>query len=136
MAKRSRLLGVGCFDERLRGPEDDHLWVVLARVTDVYFVPEVVALYGQRNGSLTNDDQPPGRSGIAAFTLLKNDPEFRSYKNLIQKKLAFYFEQNIYYHRIRGETWPAIRAAMGALLCSPLEPRAYKNLIAAMAAVR
>lgn len=130
MVKKSRLLSVGGFDERLRGPEDHHLWVRLAKATDLCFVPEVIALYRLRKDSLSHMEQPPG-DGIAAYTLLRKDPQFRPYEHLIRKKLAFYFEQNVYYHRVRGETWSAVRSAVGALRCAPTVMRGYKNLFAA-----
>ncbi len=52
LVKKALLERVGGFDERLKGPEDFHLWVRLAQAADFYFVPMVVARYRQHEKSL------------------------------------------------------------------------------------
>jgi glycosyltransferase involved in cell wall biosynthesis len=133
IAKRSLLLQAGGFEPTLGNYEDHHLWIRLARLADFYFVPQVVALYRQHAISVSRRDVPPASWYIGAMGMLWRDPDFRAHRPLIRKKLASLFEQNMYYHRARGETKLAVTAAAHALFHGLSCRRHWRNLVASVA---
>ncbi|HEY3305109.1 MAG TPA: glycosyltransferase family 2 protein [Candidatus Binatia bacterium] len=130
LAKKALLLRVGGFEALLGNYEDHHLWIRLARHTDFYFVPEVVALYRDHPSSVSRREGPPAYWYIVALRMLLRDPHFRPYRTLIRRKLAFLFAQNMYYHRTRGERGRAIAAAAQSVLRHPSRMSYWKNLLA------
>jgi glycosyltransferase involved in cell wall biosynthesis len=132
MVKKALLLSVGGFETSLGNYEDHHLWIRLARRADFFFVPAVVALYRQHAASVSREDVPPAYWYIVAMRLLLRDPHFRPQRTLIRRKLAALFEQNVYYHRARGETRLAMAAATQAVLHHPSGMDCWKNLLAVL----
>lgn len=133
LVRRSLLVEVGGFDEKLLQAEDDLLWIRLARRTDLFFVPRVVALYRQWEGSLTTRKPSPARWNVKAYRKLLKDPEFREYRTLVRRRLSRFATRNAYYHRTRGEWWKATREAAAAVAWDPGNPRRWKALLGALA---
>jgi glycosyltransferase involved in cell wall biosynthesis len=135
MVKRELLLRLGGFEPSLPVAEDVLLWYRLASVTDFFFVPKIAALYRQHSASLTSRERHQGRLRLAwdrLYTLLRSDPAFRPYRGLLRTKVAAAHERAAYHHRIRGETWMAVRAAACALTYTPARPAVWKNFLAAL----
>jgi hypothetical protein len=130
--KKSLLSSVNGFETSLGNYEDHHLWIRLARLADFFFVPQVVAYYRQHAMSVSQREEPPASWYIVAMRLLLRDPQFHAYRTFIRRKLAFLFMQNVYYHRLRGETGPAIAAAAHAVFYRPVGFNGWKNLFAAL----
>lgn len=123
------LAEVGGFDEDLLQSEDDLLWIRLARRTDLFFVPRVVALYRQWDGSLTTRKPSPARWNLKAYRKLLDDSEFREYRPLIRRRLSRFANQNAYYHRARGEWWLAAKEAAAAVGWDPGNARRWMALL-------
>ncbi len=133
MAKKALLLNVGGFENSLGNYEDHHLWLRIAREADFYFVPEVVAWYRDHPMSVSRKEGPPAYWYIVAMRLLLKDPNFRPYRALIRRKLVSLFEQNMYYHRTRGESSLAVIAAVYSMLHQPTRMVGWRNLVASAA---
>jgi len=133
MAKKTLLQSVGGFEGSLGNYEDHHLWIRIAREADFYFVPEVVTWYRDHSMSVSRKEGPPAYWYIVAMRLLLQDPNFRPHRALIRRKLASLFEQNMYYHRTRGERSLAIMAAAQAILHQPTRMVGWRNLVASFA---
>jgi glycosyltransferase involved in cell wall biosynthesis len=121
---------VGGFDEALYRGEDCNLWQRLALKTDLIFVPQPVASYRQRPGSLTNVEEPPGAVRVKHLKYLKKDTRFTSYHSLIDREILYASDANIYYYRRQGETIQALRWSLESLAYVPFRMRSWKNLIA------
>lgn len=133
MVKRDLVRHLGGFDPSLIRAEDVHLWIRLARVSDFFFVPRIVALYRQHAASLSRRDESPMRWSIAAYRSLLRDPNFQSYRAQQRLKLALCHQTDAYYHRERGEMWHAACASARALTYTPSCPASWKNLVASLA---
>jgi glycosyltransferase involved in cell wall biosynthesis len=130
LVKKCLLERVGGFDERLKGPEDFHLWIRLARVSDFYFVPVIAAKYRQHDKSLMN-----GRGNIhfcrrrEAVNLLLLDPAFSPYRGAIRDNLTFFHRDIAYGHLADGEKWLAVHHAVMAVLRKPFWVSGWKTLL-------
>lgn len=133
MVKKTLLLSVGGFEATLGNYEDHHLWIRIACEADFYFVPEVVTWYRDHPMSVSRKEGPPAYWYIVAMCLLLKDPKLRPHRTLIRRKLASLFEQNMYYHRTRGERSFAIIAAAQAILYQPTRMVGWRNLVASIA---
>jgi hypothetical protein len=105
LVRAALLREVGGFNESLRGPEGLHLWLRLAHRSDLFFVPEVIALYRQHPREITREPHVPGSWDTVAYRPLLHDP---------------------------SEAWPAARAAVKALRYTPASRRVWRNLAAAL----
>lgn len=132
LVRAALLREVGGFNESLRGPEDLHLWLRLAHRSDLFFVPEVVALYRQHPREITRESHVPGSWDVVAYRLLWDDPSFRPYRIALKRRLAATYQGIAYHHRRQGEAWPAARAAVKALRYTPASRRVWGNLAAAL----
>jgi len=132
MVKRALLQEVGGFDERLKMAQDQHLWLRLARCSDLFFVPESVALYRDHAASHTHQEPFPDRWDIVAYSLLWRDVRFRPYRAELAQRLAAIYESLAYSYRLRGEWRQAALAAAGALRFVPTSSRNWKSMAAAL----
>lgn len=132
MVKRALLQEVGGFDERLIMAQDLHLWLRLARCSDLFFVPESVALVREHAASHTRQARVPGAWDIAMYSLLWRDESFRPHRADLAQRLAATYQRVAYYHRLRGEWWKVARAAAGALRFAPTSRGSWKNMAAAL----
>ena len=133
MVKRDLIRHLGGFDPSLLRAEDVHMWIRLARVTDFFFVPRIVALYRQHAASLSHRNEPPERWSIAAYRRLLRDPNFHPYRAQQRLKLALCYQYDAYYHRERREMWRAAWGSARALAYTPSCPASWKNLVASLA---
>jgi glycosyltransferase involved in cell wall biosynthesis len=134
LLKNSLFEKVGVFEESLERCEDDHLWIRIARIADLYFVPKVVAYYRQHPASITKRDDPPGKWGLKSFEHLLKNPNFFSYKVLIRARKARFHADNAYYYRNRLIYLKAIFSAVAWVINDPFNQLAYRCLLAALLA--
>jgi len=132
LIKRSIFDQVGVFEESLERCEDDHLWIRIARVADLYFVPCIVALYRQHAGSITKRDEPPGKWGLNAFSLLLKNPDFNEYKTLIKARMARFYADDAYYYRNKQLYLKTVFSSLAWAINDPLNKYTYRCLLAAM----
>jgi glycosyltransferase involved in cell wall biosynthesis len=132
MVKRALVQEVGGFDERLWMAQDQHLWLRLARCTDLFFVPQSVALYREHAASHTHQALVPDSWDIVAYSLLWRDPDFRTYRADLGRRLAELYHGISYQHSLRGEWWQATQAAAGGLRFAPMSRRSWKKMAAVL----
>jgi hypothetical protein len=132
MVTRALVQEVGGFDEQLWMAQDQHLWLRLARCSDLFFVPESVALYREHHASHTHQVPVPDAWDIVAYSRLWRDPGFRAYRADLAQRLAVTYQGVSYDHRLRAEWWQAALAAAGALRFAPTSRRSWKNLAAVL----
>ena len=132
LVKKDLLLRVGGFDVNLKRAEDTNLWLRLARETDFFYVPKVVAIYRQHSASLTHTEEPPALWRIKSTRMLEKDPGFQRHHQLLRRKLANLYNQDAYYHRARGEKRLALKAAVNAVTYRPSEVAFWKGLLGAV----
>jgi glycosyltransferase involved in cell wall biosynthesis len=135
MVKRALLQRAGGFNPALRGPEDVHLWYRLAVENDFFFVPQVVALYRQRAGSLISRARRAGqlqRQWDLLYRLLRQDPAFRPWRRHLREKLSSVHERYAWEHRARKRPAHAAWAALRALSYTPARVRLWKALVGAL----
>lgn len=132
IVKKNLFQRVGYFNQNLRCAEDTNLWLRLATYADYFFVPKICAQYRQHPKSLTHNDEPPAKWRIESIHLLKKDPEFKRYRQSLQRKLADLYNQNTYYHRARDEKRLALKAAVNAVTYRPSEVAFWKGLLGAI----
>lgn len=131
MVRRDLLFEAGLFDETLRRAQDVHLWIRLARLADLHFVPAVTALYRQRTGSATNSGDAPGAWGAVAYGKLLADPAFKPWRPLIRRRLAQYCLDDCYHYRARGARWRSVVAAGTAVRWAPAGLPGWRALVGA-----
>jgi glycosyltransferase involved in cell wall biosynthesis len=132
MVKRALVQRVGGFHPALRGPEDLHLWYRLALEGDFFFVPQVVALYRQRAGSLISRARRAGRlrpEWDALYRLLSRHPGFRPLRRQLRAKLSSVHAGYAWEYRQANRPWWATRAALRALSYTPTQARSWKALL-------
>jgi len=132
MVKRELVRQLGGFHPVLRGPEDLHMWYRLALRTDLFFVPQVVALYRQHAGSLISEARRAGRlqhEWDTLYRLLRHEPGFRPWRRHLRAKLSSVHERYAWEHRARDHSWWAAWAALRALSYTPANARVWKALV-------
>ena len=108
------------------------MWIRLARVVDFVFVPEIVALYRQHPGGITQRDEPPGYWGALAYAKLLKEPGFEVSRPVLRDRIARYRAEDSYYYRRKGNHLEAIRTGLGWLRLAKRDPVAWRNLVAAI----
>lgn len=132
LVKKSLFSEVGGFDETLVRGEDNDLWQRLALQADLVFVPQPLALYRQRPGSVTAADEPPGIWNVRLLQRLRRNSRFSSRRALIDQEIVRFSDANVYYHRKRGEFRQAFLWSCESARYAPLRLRTWKNLIASI----
>lgn len=130
MVKRSLLFRLGSFDESLTRAQDTHLWLRLANETDFFFVPEIVAEYRQRETTRTNRGHPPGKWEIVALKQLLAEPGFWAHYDNIKKRMALRLEEDLNFHRARGERSKGLELFGETLRHAPFRWSVWKTAIA------
>lgn len=129
LVRRDLLNAVGGFDERLAYGEDWYLWVLLATVADLHFVPEVVLhLRRHDQASLTADIARRAHENARARRLALADPRLKEYRRLIRWRLAEDYRVSAMLFDGIGATGPALRMAAAALFRTPNSLRCVRLL--------
>jgi len=132
--RRDLLLELGGYDESLRKSEDGHLWIRLAARTDLWFVPEVLALYRQHDENITAPADPLDDCTMRVFQMLLTDPEFRPYRGAVRRRLGRLWVRRGRYFRQQRQFTHAFCAYARSLGYVPLRGEGWRGL--ASSAVR
>ncbi|MEW5977998.1 MAG: glycosyltransferase [Acidobacteriota bacterium] len=130
MVKKYLLESLGGFDCTLQRAQDLHMWVRLAAVSDLLFVPKPTALYRQHQASVSHRHEEPESWSILAYSKLLSDPKLTGFRPAIRKKMAYFHAQNAYFHRQCSQKSKAVMAAAAAVRYDPLRLQLWKNLLA------
>ncbi|MFQ5784549.1 MAG: hypothetical protein ACE5H8_06965, partial [Alphaproteobacteria bacterium] len=118
----------GSFDPELRMAEDHQLYVRLARLSDLVFVPETILLYRQHDANLTKADVPPGLWTIRAFSRLLGERGMRKYRREIFEVISMHYLSNSDYYRNKGSSLNAVLASISAIYHMPSSRKAWRAL--------
>lgn len=132
MAERRLLRSLGGFDENLETGEDTNLWMRLAHATDLYFLPDPLAVYQRRQGSLSNRDKPTQVTSRRGIHVLLEDPEFQPYRTALRNRLTRMNRRLAYHYRERGRYAEAVDAALRAVKHSPTDWSAWRCFLGAV----
>ena len=110
---------VGGFDERFFNAEDVHLWLRLARLADLYHVPEILTAYRQRAGSETNSGKPPGLWDVPVCRDLHGRVEFAPWRPALAVAIGKRCLMDVRHYRQRGRRGRALVAACLGLRYAP-----------------
>ena len=137
LVRRATLEAAGCFDERLRGVEDFDLILRLAALAPAGYVPEPLATYYVRPGSLSSD-----RTRMDRDKYLVLDKVARLYSNQIPRlgraargAVADMHNWFAYRHLNRGEWREAATRLRASLRLCPVQGRAAWSCLRALACV-
>jgi len=128
LVDRRLLMEVGGFEERLMKSEDAHLWIRLAARTDLWFVPEVLALYRQHGENTTAPADPMDDCTMRVFRMLLADPEFRPYRGAVRRRLARLWVRRGRYFRRQRQFAHAFCAYARSLGYAPLKGEGWRGL--------
>ncbi len=128
---RSTILSKGLFNEALPRAEDYHLWFKCATDTDLWLIDADVGMYRIHSKSLTHGNAPKYLFEDIMIKLLSKDPSFRSFKDILKKRLDFVMQDFCYFHRSAKQFDAAVRSALQWITKRPLNASAWKELLAA-----
>ena len=133
MVRRDIFLELEGFDEALRGPEDTHLWLRLAAVTDLFLLAKSTAVYERQEGSLTRrSDSPPKLASIEAFKSLMGEDSLKSYRPVLNERLAAIQANVAEWYRGHGQPWKALPIAAAAVARRPLSLGYWRMLLGSL----
>lgn len=121
MVRRDRFMAAGMFDESLRRAQDYNLWLRLAMQNDYVFVRRPVAYYRTHPNSITASGSPRAW-GIRALEAIRNYPQVKPYRKLMDHRLADFYHTEIRYQRHLGHAREAFRYLRRGLIYAAHEP--------------
>ncbi len=125
---------IGGFDESLCNGEDTQLWLkIAANIKQFVFVPKVLMFYRQRTGSLTKSKRSMFHDAPRAYRDLLNMPGFEEYNKEILDNICHYTKLNSFAYRRNKNYSQALIWSLKLVLCDPLSPTSWKNLLASCA---
>lgn len=123
----------GGFNELLWVGEDFHLCMRLGNLAkSLYFIPQPLAIYRRRQGSITVNRKHPAERGREATLLLLRDPGFRRLHPLLRKRLNRMDSALMWHYRTEGSQVKALLASLRLLWRSPLEVTSWRNVVGTM----
>lgn len=140
MARRELLRRVGGFDNRFFGPQDVHLFLRLARIADLYYIPVPVTLWRIRASSVSHQKWKYfALMQRAVLKVVAADPEFSEYYHLIPKATSIVRENYLFdvYDRMfecrrERRILAAIGYALRAFREAPFSLQSWRRLIASL----
>ncbi len=132
VVRRDTFEEVGGFDERFFNAEDVHLWLRLARVTDLYHVPAVLTAYRQRLGSETNDGKPPGLWDVRVFRDLRRRVEFRPWRRALATAIGRSSLMDVRHYRGVGRYGRGMAVGMLGLRYAPTNVQLWRAVAACL----
>ncbi|MGK2941525.1 MAG: glycosyltransferase family 2 protein [Immundisolibacter sp.] len=130
VVRRDTFEQVAGFDERFFNAEDVHLWLRLARVTDLYHVPAVLTAYRQRLGSETNGGKPPGLWDARVFQDLRRRVEFRPWRPALAAAIGRSSLMDVRHYRRVGRYRRGIAVGMLGLRYAPTNVQLWRAVAA------
>jgi glycosyltransferase involved in cell wall biosynthesis len=122
----------GLFDESLRRSEDYRLWLQCAVNEDLWYLPDDIAVYRLRPGSLTRSDAPAYLHEDRMLQGLIDRNEFAPHRALLRRRIDFVLQDHCYFYRNQRRYREAAAWACRWIATSPLRPAAWKELAAAV----
>jgi glycosyltransferase involved in cell wall biosynthesis len=132
IVQRALFEQVGGFDERFFNAEDVHLWLRLARQTDLYHVPAILTAYRQRAGSETNSGKPPGLWDVRVYRDLYERGEFAPWRPALAAGIANRSLLDVRHYRRLGQHGKALAAGKRGLRHAPGDGRLWRALIGSL----
>lgn len=132
MVRREVALELGGFDTRLKQYQDVHLWIRLARIYPLVFVPELIAVHRNRSCSVTKHKKTPEAWGRKMFSMLIADEAFARHKSDLQLRLQQAITEDMWYCRHQMRWREAIGLNLEALKNSPGNTMLWRSLLGAV----
>ncbi len=132
MVQRDLLLSVGCYDEDLIKNEDGHLYARLALQTDLWFVPETLALYRQHEVSLTAASDPLDPWRIRACRAHLADRTFRPYRSVLRERIGRVYRRQGRHFRQERAFFAALGVYARSLAYAPCCSEGWRGMIASV----
>jgi glycosyltransferase involved in cell wall biosynthesis len=110
---------VGLFDETMRSTEDRDLWLRIALLYEVAFVPKVLAYYRTSPGSMSSNSQ---RMLEAQLQFIRKHYGSEGC-GLLPRQISWAraYKQRAEALKTQGQPWPALMSAMQAMVIYPLD---------------
>lgn len=129
MADRRLLREIDGFDESLERAEDTNFLLRLAANADLYFIPESLAVYRRRIGSMTLSGEPTQLKSRHAIAKLLDDEDFRPYRRALRRRLARMNERLVWHYRNSGRPKEAIAPALELVRVAPWQWKSWRTLL-------
>lgn len=127
MVRRSTYDAVGGLDARLVGTDDYHLWMKIAAVADVGFLPEVLGIYRLHNENTSNNHRLMLENEYYALQLIAQDAAARRRLRAgrARRRLANQAYSVAYCLRAQGSLVEAAKWTATAIRSNPFDPKNY-----------
>lgn len=132
LLRRNLLVAKGMFDEDLPRAEDYQLWLKCAVDTDLWYVPQNIAVYRLRQGSLTRRDEPKYFHEHRMLEALLSRPEFTPHTDVLTRRIDYVLDDYCYFYRHQRRYRQAIGWAAIWLRKRPTNIGAWKQLMASL----
>ena len=129
MLKSAIFRDAGGFLEGMKIAEDVHLWRRLALRHHLVFVPDILATYTKRSGSLTHITLPPGGWERMSFWLLLSEAPDPTYRKAIRKRLVRHYVEDMWYYRHQNDLRHALAMVLGSIRQRPWDPLLWRWFI-------
>lgn len=132
LIKRSLLLQIGLFDEKLLRQQDLHLFLRLANTTDFIFIPEVVAFYRLHDSNSTRSLTQTQSWRITALKDLTKNSDFQTSLPVLKKQIALLYLSNSYVFRRQGDFANATANSLRSVWAAPTLLSTWKSFVASI----
>ncbi|WP_394751998.1 glycosyltransferase family 2 protein [Crenothrix sp.] len=132
MVKTDLIRALKGFDESLPTAEDVLLWIRVSNRSSLVFVPQTLAFYRQRPGSLTHSNKSLFQHAPRAYRKLLDDPEFFDYRFELIRNIQVFIHQNSFFYRKQKQYWRAILSSIEGVVWQSKSWVAWKNLFASL----
>jgi glycosyltransferase involved in cell wall biosynthesis len=132
MVRRTVLASVGPFDETLRSVEDYDMWLRIAEVAEIGFLPEPLASWRERAGQMSrNRDRMVEHEARVLEAALARRPDLRrTLGRRVRRRFARLQDENGWYDLSEGRLRPALVKFLRALRHDPTWGKPYRHLVA------
>ncbi len=129
MVRRSQFLAVGGFPEDCRYGEDVYLSFKLARVTDLLWIEDILAINRRYHHSMMKDQAAIATQVVKAPLRAYRDPELKTIRRALRWRIASRYRWSSEAHMACGNRWAALKSAVSAIVWSPNDARSYRSLL-------
>jgi glycosyltransferase involved in cell wall biosynthesis len=132
MVRRSVLDLVGVFDESLRSAEDYDLWLRIAEVAEIGFLPEPLASWREREGQASRQRDAMLRGELLVLEkALRRSPDLRAkLGGKARRRLAQLHDESGWLDLVEGRLAPALGKFLRAARYDPGWEKPYRHVLA------
>jgi GT2 family glycosyltransferase len=132
MVRRSILDRVGTFDESLRSAEDYDLWLRIARVAEIGFVPEALASWRERAGQASRKRDPMLEGEVRVLeNALQRSPELSTrLGRRLRRRFARLYDESGWLDLADGSLGSALGKFLWAAGHDPWWGKPYRHVLA------